>query len=63
MKKGKMNINTLKDMLSNDPKALELLEFLGEVDGVIGSDLEDKKGYRLPYSSDPGPIGERWKTA
>lgn len=62
VKREKMNINALKEMLHEDPKTLELLEFLDDCESIIESD-DDNRGFRLPYSSDPSPIGERWKTA
>ncbi len=64
MKREKMNINALREMLPKDAKTLELLEFLDDVEAIVESESDDdNRSFRLPYSSDPAPIGERWKTA
>ncbi len=37
------------------------LDLLDEIRDVVGrDDTDNQRSYRLPYSSDPAPTGDRW---
>jgi hypothetical protein len=53
-------VDDLKQRANSDDKLAKLLQ---DVDRIVKSsgDLPVEKGFRLPYSSNPKWIDERWK--
>jgi len=55
-------IDELRSKAANDPTMNQLLSVLRDIDDSILSEENNPK-FRLPYSSEPEYVGERWKTS